>query len=175
MAAASISENPTSMISRILLSSICFAFAMASLPVPKLSAQLAVSSEEDSLQVVINYGGEDERRLSSHKGVIEGIGLVYDQPQLVTLLCSSDFAGQMVTLIPLDGAVEIIVNGVATSSESRATPLTIAHDGTASFTIKGPRPGTYRILVTVGADQYELPFHVRKIPGSDPVSTPPPN
>jgi hypothetical protein len=165
------------MITRIPFCSVYLAaFAIAFLPLPRVSAQLAEIIEEDSLQLAINYGGEDERRLSSHKGVIEPLGLVYNQLQPVTLLCSEDKAGQTVTLSPLDGGVEIIVNGIATATDSRATLLSVANDGTADFVLKGPLPGTYRILVTIGADQYELQFHVRRFsPDTGPFSTPPPN
>jgi hypothetical protein len=148
---------------------------MASVCLPKLSAQLAETREEGSLQLAINYGGEDERRLTSHEGVIEPLAMVHNQLQPVTLLCARERAGQPVTLSPLDGRVEIVVEGETTAIDSSA-PALVGDEGTVNFTLKAPLPGKYRIQVTIGADQYQLQLYVCKIATSpDPVVTPPPN
>jgi hypothetical protein len=168
-------QTPYPMITRIPLFSVCFAaLAMAFLPMPRVSAQFAEISEEGALQLAINSGGEDERRLTSHDGVMEPLALVYNQLQAVTLLCSTESAGRQVTLSPLDGGGEIFVDGHATNS--RAASLVVAHDGTVDFTLKAALPGKYRILVTIGAVQYQLRLYVCRVAaGVDPFSTPPPN
>lgn len=156
------------MLLRILLSSVLVCAGAIFFAVPQLRAQAMSETANGSLELVVNSGGEEEMRLPSHEGVLEPLALTYEQLEPVMLACSPDKVGQEVTLSPLDGEGEIIA----------AENLVVANDGTVAFSIKaGAIPGRYRVLVTVGADQYELLLHVSAsliyLPPSGPASTPP--
>jgi hypothetical protein len=156
------------MIPKILLVSAC-ACLHAIVLVPQLHAQARSETTNGSLELVVNYGGAEEIRFASHGGVLEPLPLVYSQVEPVRLACPPQKAGEPVTLSPLDGEGEIIA----------VENLSVANDGTVAFSIKaGPTPGRYRILVTIGADQFELQLHVTgdliSVPPGGPASTPPP-
>ncbi|HYJ05470.1 MAG TPA: hypothetical protein VEX43_10070 [Chthoniobacterales bacterium] len=144
------------------------AFSAICLAAPQLHGQSMSETVNGSLELVVNSGDEEEMRLPSHEGVLEPLALTYEQVEPVMLACSPDKEGQEVTLSPLDGEGEIIA----------PENLVVANDGTVAFSIKaGATPGRYRVLVTVGADQYELQLHVAAspiyVPPPGPLSTPP--
>lgn len=148
-------------LSSVALSAICLA-------IPQLHAQSRSETANGALELVVNYGAEEEVRLPSHAGVLEPLALAYNQLEPVTLACSPDKVGEPVTFTPLDGEGEIFA----------AENVSVATDGTVAFSIKaGGSPGRYRVLVTVGADQYELQLHVTAsliyVPPPGPASSPP--
>jgi hypothetical protein len=132
---------------------------------PSLYAQARSETATGLLELVVNSGGDEEVRLASHGTVIEPLALVYSQVEPVVLACSPDKVGEPVTLSPLDGEGEIIA----------PENLSVASDGTVAFSIKaGATQGCYRVLVTVGADQYELQLRVNPPPTiDDPTIVPP--
>ena len=103
--------------------------------------------------VAVDPNGK-ERRLSTLDGVMESIALPAGEHIALTLVASSDKAGQPVGVAPLDGG-EII-----------APPtLSVANDGTVGFTFRAGRTrGLYRVLVTLGVDQYELQLYAVRPP-----------
>jgi hypothetical protein len=153
------------MITRTFLHLPWVALSVICLAVPQLRAQSMSETANGSLELVVNSGDEGEMRLPSHEGVLEPLALASEQLEPVMLACSPDKVGQEVTLSPLDGEGEIIA----------AENLAVANDGTVAFSIKaGSNPGRYRVLVTVGADQYELQLHVSASLIYAPPPPPPP-
>jgi hypothetical protein len=156
------------MITRILLSAACCTtFALICFGTPTVYPP-TMDNGDGSFQLAINYNSDNEIRFVSHGNLVEPLGLIFNQIQPVTLICPVAKAGQPITFSPLDGGGEVIVAG----------PLSVANDGTVAVSLKAAaRPGLYRILVTVGADQYQLQLYVHKLvdgPGGGPASTPPP-
>lgn len=126
----------------------------------------SAASADGAVRLLVNYGEDGVLQLLSHGNLIEPLGMLPDQTQAVTLVCSADKAGQPVTFTPADGGGEVIA----------APNVAVANDGTVAFSVKASQAGHYRILVTLGADQYQLQLYVvpkllNILPG--PLSTPP--
>jgi hypothetical protein len=104
-----------------------------------------------------------EKRVNSLDGVMDFITLPAGEQIALTLVASSNKAGQPVHIAPLDGG-EIIA----------PSTLSVANDGTVSFTFRAGRTrGLYRVLVTLGVHQYELQLNaVRPPPGAGTVYVP---
>jgi hypothetical protein len=132
------------------------------LPVFEACAQNTFSSAPTPIEMVAVVGNGAERRLRSLDGVMEPVGLPAGGQITLTLEAPTGKAGQRVSLRLLDGG-EIVA----------APPLSMASDGTASFTFKaGDTRGLYRVEVTIGVEQYELQLYAVKLPGEGTVVVP---
>lgn len=82
--------------------------AVSCLLAPSLFAQArSETAANGALELVVNYGAEEEVRLPSHAGVLEPLALASNQLEPVMLACSPDKVGEPVTFTPLDGEGEI--------------------------------------------------------------------
>jgi hypothetical protein len=105
--------------------------------------------------MVADYDGNGPTEKASQFGVMEPLGVGRKQQVPVTLNVPTSWANSPVGFAPLDGG-EII-----------ASPnLQVDSDGAVGFAFRGgDTPGLYRVLVTIGGEQYEMQFYVD---GSNP-------
>jgi hypothetical protein len=127
------------------------------LPCGKLSAQVEYGSGSVTpIQMVVNGGTDTERWETSHFGNLGLIGLRPGGQAPITLVVSGSTVGYPVSIAPLDGG-EI----------AAAANLSVTSDRTVAFDFRGgTTPGLYRVLVTIGSQQYYLQFYVVKQPDS---------
>lgn len=126
------------------------------LPAPNLCAQSALSGAAVSIEMVAVVANGAEKRVNSLDGVMDFVTLPAGEHIALTLVASSDKAGQPVGVAPLDG-------GEITAPST----LSIASDGTVGFTFRAGRTrGLYRVLVTLGAHEYELQLYAVTPPGA---------
>jgi hypothetical protein len=128
-------------------------FAVVYLPVERVSAQAQDGNRYSTpIQMVVNAGINGEQLLTSHFGFMAPVGVLAGEQIPITLIVSVAWKSFPVGLAPLDGG-EII------SQEE----LVVDENGTVSFAfVGGNRPGTYRVLVTIASEQYELQLYVPK-------------
>ncbi|HWM24160.1 MAG TPA: hypothetical protein VNP98_05005 [Chthoniobacterales bacterium] len=131
-----------------LMAAICLSAA-------DLCAQSALSGAAVPIEMVAVVANGAEKRVNSFDGVMDFVALPAGEHIALTLVASSNKAGQPVGVAPLDGG-EVI-----------APPaLSVANDGTVGFTFRAGRTrGLYRVLVTLGAHQYELQLYAVAPPG----------
>jgi hypothetical protein len=133
-------------------------------------------NQEKSFPVVISYGQNQETRTRIYRGVMDPVGLLPGQIVTATLLLPPAWAGEPVRFGLYDG-------GQVGQAASPNTPiialnalLHVVADGTAQFNFRAGRTlGLYRLLVTVGAEQYLLQFSAgkpRSSSGLPPLPTP---
>jgi hypothetical protein len=124
------------------------AFAALCLGVARINANPPIGTngdQNDSLQMVIDYGQGNQKHRQSHHGVMEPVGLAIAQPVTITLEFSPQRAGDSVLVSALDGG-HVDPSG----------PVVIPANGKVGFNFQpGRTPGLYRLLVQ-GAEQYEL-------------------
>jgi hypothetical protein len=109
------------------------------------AAAAANAQNEEPLQMIIDYGAGKQNHRESHHGVVEPVGLPVGQQVAITLRFLRKRAGDQVMIGLLDGG-QINV----------AEPVTIAPDGTVSFTFQpGGSPGLYRLMIN-GSQPYQL-------------------
>lgn len=120
----------------------------------KVSAQAEFENHQSTpIEIAaIRSGSNQEIHRTSEFGIVEPIGLRPNQQIAITLNASSNRANYPVGIAPLDG-------GEVFSSEN----LRVASNGTVGFTFEGGNtPGLYRVVVTIGSEQYELLLYVAK-------------
>jgi hypothetical protein len=143
-----------------LLAAACLgAIAIVCLTAEKLSAQAEGENRYSSpIEMVVNAGTNGERQRASHDGVMEAVGLWPNEQIAITLTGSSFRAKDPVGIAPLDGG------------EIFADPdLSVAGDGTVAFAFQGGRtPGLYRVVITVGPEQYQLQLYVARPQNTGP-------
>ena len=132
---------------------IAAAFAVIYFPAEKLSAQAQDGNPySTAIDMVINGDTNGGRQRTSHFGIMDPIGLRADEQIAITLNVSSAWANYPVGIAPVDG-------GEVFAPEN----LSVASNGTVSFAFKGGNtPGLYRVLVTIGPEQYQLQLYVAK-------------
>jgi hypothetical protein len=126
-------------------------FAVIYLPAERACAQAQDGNfSKTPIQMVVNAGTNQERWATSQFGVMESVGLRQGEQIAIALVAPAGTKSRPVGLAPLDGG-EI---GVTQEPE-------VDGNGTVSFTFTGGNvPGIYRIVVTIGADQYLLQLYV---------------
>jgi hypothetical protein len=126
-------------------------FAVIYFPAEKVSAQAQDWNRYSTpIDMVVNAGTNHERWETSHFGIMEPVGLRPNEQIAITLIVSSTHAGYPVGLAPLDGGAIVGAEG-----------LIVAGDGTIGFTFQGGNvPGLYRVVATIGSEQYQLRLHV---------------
>jgi hypothetical protein len=131
-------------------------FAVIYLPADKAAAQAQDGNRYSTrIEMVIRSDASGGRNRSSHFGIMDPIGLRPDEQIEITLNVPSNWANSPVGIAPLDG-------GEVFGFEN----LHIDNNGTVSFAFKGgTTPGLYRVLVTIGPEQYQFQFYVPK-PGA---------
>ena len=120
----------------------------------KVSAQAEFENRQSTAIGMVGVRGtsNDEIQRTSHSGIMDPIGLRPNQQIAIALNVSSNRANYPVGIAPLDG-------GEVFASEN----LHVASDGTVGFTFQGGNtPGLYRVVVTIGSEQYELQLYVVK-------------
>ena len=94
----------------------------------------------------------DRTDRTSHAGILDPVGLRPNEQATITLSVPSSWAKSPVGIAPLDG-------GEVFGFEN----LEVAIDGTVSFGFKpGSTTGLYRVIVTIGGEQYELQLYLPK-------------
>jgi hypothetical protein len=128
-------------------------FAVIYLPAENVSAQTQDGNVSSTpIDMVVNGGTTEESMQTSQFGIMEPVGLRQDEQLAITLSVSSSKINNPVGIAPLDGG-EISPSG----------PLYVGSNATVSFTFKGGNiPGRYRLVVTIGSEQYRLQFYVVK-------------
>jgi hypothetical protein len=115
------------------------------------------------VDMVVNAGTNQERWATSSFGVMETVGLRQGEQITITLIAPDTWKTFPVGLAPLDGG-EIVA----------AEYLVVDENGTASFTFTGGNvPGIYRVIVTVGGDQYLLQLYVARPDEVESIPCPP--
>lgn len=105
------------------------------------------------IQMVARPGTSMETWRTSDNAVLAPVGLQVNEQIAITLIFPVEKANYGVSIVPLDGG-EVI-----TSSNG----LYVSSDGTASFMFQGgDTPGLYRVIVTVGGDQYLAQIYANK-------------
>jgi hypothetical protein len=129
------------------------AFCLGCFGIAKVSAQVAPfggfgPKSEEPLQMVIDYGVGQPKHRESHHGVMEPVRLAIGQSVGITLHFLRKRAGDVVTIIPLDGG----------QIDLRA-PATIATNGTVTFHFQADStPGLYRLMIG-RTEQYQLSLY----------------
>jgi hypothetical protein len=128
------------------------AFAATGFPTLELRAQ-TLNGSGPSIEMETDDGSGERKRQRTLDGVMEPVGLPVGGQIAITLEASSSKAGQTVRLGLLDGG-EI----------ADPSTLTVATDGKVGFSfVAGITPGLYRVLVSLGTDQYELRLYAVEI------------
>ncbi|HWL93719.1 MAG TPA: hypothetical protein VNT79_09295 [Phycisphaerae bacterium] len=128
-------------------------FAVICFPAEKVSAQGQDGNfSHTPIDMVVNAGTSEERWATSHFGIVGPIGLRPDEQIAITLIASNTNRGYLVGIAPLDGGALL-----------GAEDLVVAEDGTINFTFQGGNtPGIYRVVVAIGAEQYQLRLYVAR-------------
>jgi hypothetical protein len=114
--------------------------------------------------VVINYGQGQEARVSINRGLMEPVGLLPNQAVTVTLFFPSSKAGAPVAISLYDGGQINPPGSLPVTVQVHAVPAT----GLVQFNFQADRtPGLYRVLLSVGGNDYLLRFYAVK-PGTPP-------
>jgi len=136
-----------------ILALFAVALALSYFAISNVSAQAApfgglVPTNDEPLQMAIDYGAGPAKHRESRHGVFEPVRLVVGQPVGITLRFLRIRAGDAVTIVPFDGG-QIDLRG----------PATIAADGTVTFHFQADStPGLYRLMIG-GTEQYQLTFY----------------
>lgn len=174
---------------RTIFFSACFAaFALIGFPAGKLSAggpQLPPDGGPDRppdtlpvespFQLIIDFGQSSATIFESHGGEVEPVVLNLNGTLSFTLQLPIISAGSPVLIGILDGGQINVVTPQGTislSANSTGAPpsLIVSDQGTIDLTFQaGSAPGLYRVLVTVGADQYQLQFFTRTFNTAPPI------
>jgi hypothetical protein len=107
------------------------------------------------MAVLVNLGHGEQIALTdeggSEQGIVPTVALLPNQQVAVTLQFSSDKVGAPVLIGTYDGGE---ISGIAT--------VVVPADGAVPFTFQpGDGPGSYRVMVLVGAEQHLLQFSVK--------------
>jgi hypothetical protein len=127
------------------------------------------------LQLVTNFGQSSAKIFASHGGEVEPVILNLNGMLSFTLQLPTISAGSPVLIGILDGGQINVVTPQGTISLSGNTAgappsLIVSNQGTLDLTFQaGSAPGLYRVLVTVGADQYQLQFFTREYNAAPPI------
>jgi hypothetical protein len=120
-------------------------------PAEKVSAQAQDGNPYSIPIEMVVTGGTTEGVETSHHGMMDLVGLRPNEQIAVTLNVPTSWGGNPVGIAPLDGGV-VAPEGVE-----------VKGDGSVNFTFEGgDTPGLYRVLVTIGGDEYQLQFYVVK-------------
>jgi hypothetical protein len=127
--------------------------ALALIILPAISQAQERNRYSTPIAMVADYDGNGPTEKTSQFGVMEPLGLRRNQQVPITLNVPRSWANSPVGFAPLDGG-EVI-----------ASPnLQVDSDGAVGFAFRGgDTPGLYRVLVTVGGEQYEMQFYVGAI------------
>ena len=133
---------------------ILFASVQFAAPI-RLFAQEPSPSPEP-ITVVVNLEGEEQiiltsQQSGSEQSIVPTVQVVPNQQASITLQFSSNKVGAPVLVGAYDG-------GDISGPDTAVVP----DDGAVPFSFQpGAGPGTYRIMVQAGVDQYLLRFHIR--------------
>jgi hypothetical protein len=162
---------------RKLLSSACIAILAAIFLPLELFAQAQAQVPgggrlDRSVQVVLNSGEDSETPLEIYGGEVEPVGMLPNQAMPFTLQFPSSRAGETVMIGLVDGgqvtAVTAQGNFVISNNGADAPNLLISDEGTFEFSFQpGATAGLYRVLVTVGVDQYQFQLYVKRAPANN--------
>ena len=119
---------------------------------------------EEVIPVVISYGEGLETRASISQGLMQPVGVPREQSVTVTLLLLGKYAGQPLALGLYDGgqvgAVTLPGQDMITFTNPGVPLPIVSADGKAQFNFRaGANFGLYRLLVTIGPNQFLLQFH----------------
>jgi hypothetical protein len=126
-------------------------FAITYFPTEKLSAQgEGENLNSPPIEMVVSANTTAERWRTSRSGIMGPVSLAPDKQIAIGLNASRNQAGNPVIIAPLDGG------GVVADD-----PLLVDSDGMIYFSFEGGNSlGLYRVMVTIGAEQYQLRFYV---------------
>lgn len=124
----------------------------------------ANGDSDDLIQLVLNYGESSEARFSCHEGMVQPVSVHINNHLPFILEVPSEKKEYPVMVADLDGGQ---VNAMIRESEvplsGNPTPpaLFVSANGTIQLAFQaGNTTGLYRILVTVGVEQYQLRIYV---------------
>lgn len=133
-------------------------------PLPSATPDLSPARNPDeSIPVVIHYGEGQEARATVYRGVMDPVGMPPGQVVTVTLLLAASKAGLPVRFGLYDGG-QIGAAGLPEQDIFTLSNIPVVSvDGTVVFKFKAGRIlGLYRLLLTIGPDQYLLQFYATK-------------
>jgi len=123
------------------------------LPIEKLFAQDSDGNPySPAISMTMHNETTDRTNRTSHSGIIDPVGLRPNEQATITLSVPSNWASYPVGIAPLDG-------GEVFGFEN----LQVATGGAVSFGFKaGSTPGLYRVVVSIGAERYQLQLYLPK-------------
>lgn len=145
-------------------------------PTPTIPPVLPTPSPvnpEGSIPVMIEYGGGRQTNSVIRAGVMAPVGIPRAQSVTVTLFLPAAYAGQIMKIGLYDGG-QVGAPAPPGGEIVAAQAFEVSTNGAIRFNFKADETlGLYRVLATMGADQYLLPFYaVTARPSSgSPVTT----
>ena len=126
-------------------------FALTCFPPEKLLAQDQEGNRYSTIiEMVVNAGTDQEVWQTSQNGILQPVGVHLNEQIVVTLGVTENRIDSPVAFALLDGG-QILAHRF----------LLIDEHGLAEFTFEGGNtPGLYRVLVSIGAEEYLLQFYV---------------